>query len=95
MRTPNSLGDHIASVTIPKNTLLNGLHRVSAAVWNRITNEIYDDVEAIAEFNVEAAPEQAYLSEFSRSGLFQSPARWSFSGASTAAISSSNVVVGQ
>ena len=95
MRTPNALGDHVASVTIPKNTLLNGLHRISVAVWNRITNEIYDDVDAIAEFNVEAAPEQAYLSEFSRPGLFQSAAQWSFSDASSAAIFSRNLVISQ
>ncbi len=77
--TPNGEGDHVATAIIPKNTLLKGPHRISVALWNPSTSEIYDDVDAIAEFTMEAAREQAYLSEFSRPGLFQASAEWSFS----------------
>jgi lipopolysaccharide transport system ATP-binding protein len=76
--TPNSKGEYEARAVIPANTFLKGVHQLSASVWNGSTNEIYDDVVGLAELTFEAARGRAYLSEFTRPGLFQSAATWSF-----------------
>ncbi len=74
--TPISSGDNVVSVTIPNNTLLKGHYKVSASLWNRSTGEIYDEATEIASFQVEPAPERAYLNEFIRPGLVQTSAKW-------------------
>jgi lipopolysaccharide transport system ATP-binding protein len=74
--SPKDEGLFEVRAIITKNTLLKGAYQISLAVWNGSTGEIYDDVQGIAEFTMEAARERAYLSEFTRPGLFQAAAKW-------------------
>ncbi|MFO0941624.1 MAG: ABC transporter ATP-binding protein [Pirellulales bacterium] len=74
--SPKTAGDHIVSLTIPKNSLLKGLYQISASLWDRTSGEIFDDATDIATFEVEPAPERAYLNELVRPGVVQTYADW-------------------
>lgn len=75
-QSPQSAGDHVVSLTIPKNSLLKGMYQISASLWDRTSGEILDDATEIATFEVEPAPERAYRNELVRPGLVQTHADW-------------------
>ena len=69
-------GEHCAVAVIAKNLLMKGTHQLHASLWHPGEGTIYDDVQRIVQFQIEAAQERAYASEFQRAGMLQLPAQW-------------------
>ncbi len=74
--TPDAEGNHHVIARIPKNVLMKGLHQINAALWHGGEGEIYDEQSAITQFQIEAARERAYTSEYARAGFIQLPVSW-------------------
>lgn len=74
--TPDGKGEHRVVAKLPKNSLMKGAHQISASLWHGAQGIVYDEQPNIAQFQIEAAKERAYVSEFSRAGVFQLPATW-------------------